>query len=317
MQAHPNSSKLFGAATGLAVGALFFGAAALGTHQLGIAAPPVLSAEQARELDVPRALSNAYRKVAREIDPSIVSIVSVHKARLNPAVARQGAGSQGLPPGLAPFFGGRFGGPGGGQFSPEARGQGSGVIVSADGLIATNAHVVDGADEFEVTLLDGRKLPARLVGIDRDTDVAAIRVEADDLSAARFGDSRKLEPGELVMAVGTPFGLEHSVSTGVVSAMGRSDVGVAVFEDLIQTDAAINPGNSGGPLLNLDGEVIGINTAIRSRSGGFEGIGFAVPSRTVERILKSLEQSGGVERGWLGASIQDLARHAEVSPAAR
>jgi serine protease Do len=170
----------------------------------------------------------------------------------------------------------------------------------------TNAHVVAGADEFRVTLHDGRELPASLVGVDRETDVAAIRVEAEGLSAARFGDSGALEPGDLVVAVGTPYGLAHSVTAGIVSAIGRHDVGVAVFEDLIQTDAAINPGNSGGPLLNLDGEVIGINTAIRTRSGGSDGISFAIPSRTVERVLADLKNGGRVERGWLGASIQDL-----------
>ena len=304
---------------GLVLGAtLLCGAAYAGWSGRG-AAP--LSAEEARSADVARSLSAAYRKVAREIDPSVVSIVAVRKARLHPAVAQQGSGSLRLPDGrVVPFdgdpferlfgFGGLGGGFGDGRgFElPEQRGQGTGVIVSKDGTIVTNAHVVAGADEFDVTLVDGRTLSAKLIGVDRETDVAAIRIEADGLAAARFGDSTSLEPGELVMAVGMPFGLAHSVSTGVVSAVGRHDIGVATFEDMIQTDAAINPGNSGGPLVNLDGEVIGINTAIRSRSGGSDGIGFAIPSATVERVLRDLADDGRVERGWLGASIQDLDR---------
>jgi serine protease Do len=267
-----------------------------------------LSAEEARDTEVARSLSAAYRRVAREIDPAVVSIEAVRRSRAHPAVARGGESLR-LPDGrLIPFEGelfGRFFGSQGFQL-PEQRGQGTGVIVSQDGTIVTNAHVVAGADEFRVTLHDGRELPATLVGVDRETDVAALRVEAEGLRAARFGDSGALEPGDLVVAVGTPYGLAHSVTAGIVSAIGRHDVGVAVFEDLIQTDAAINPGNSGGPLLNLDGEVIGINTAIRTRSGGSDGISFAIPSRTVERVLAELKDGGRVERGWLGASIQDL-----------
>jgi serine protease Do len=291
---------------GLVLGGTLLCAAAYGGWPGGAAQP--LSVDEARASDVARSLSAAYRKVAREIDPCVVSIEAVRRSRLQPAGNRRGGDFLRMPDGrLLPFDGlfERFGGAQGFEL-PEQRGQGTGVIVSSDGTIVTNAHVVAGADEFDVTLPDGRKLEARLIGVDRETDVAALRVEAEGLTAARFGDSDALQPGDLVVAVGTPFGLAHSVTTGVVSAIGRHDVGVATFEDLIQTDAAINPGNSGGPLLNLDGEVIGINTAIRTRSGGSDGIGFAIPSGTVERVLAALENGGRVERGWLGASIQDL-----------
>ncbi len=256
-------------------------------------------------VEAARAMSLAFRQAAKTISPSVVGIVAQHRGQ----TIRMG--SQG-----APFdFFHRFlqpegkGGQGGAPLlrdHPDFTGQGSGVIVDADGTIVTNSHVVKDASDFEVTLGDGRKFPARLLGVDSDTDLAALHIDASGLQAARFGSSDELEPGDWVLAVGNPFGLDHTVTSGIVSAKGRSDVGIAAYEDFIQTDASINPGNSGGPLVNLDGQVVGINTAIHSSSGGSDGIGFAIPSSTVQSVLRGLESNGHVERGWLGVSLQAL-----------
>src|SRR5690606_26081824 len=188
------------------------------------------------------------------------------------------------------------------------RGLGSGVIVSADGIVLTNNHVIDKADEISVTLNDGREFQAELVGTDEPSDVAVIRLKGDvkDLKPLPFGDSGALRLGDVVLAVGNPFGLGQTVTMGIVSAKGRSDTGIVDYADFIQTDAAINPGNSGGALVNMAGELIGINTAILSRSGGYQGVGFAIPSNMAKPISDSLLQHGKVTRGWLGISIQDV-----------
>ncbi len=183
---------------------------------------------------------------------------------------------------------------------------GSGVIVSPDGIIVTNNHVIEQADEIRVTLYDKRSFKARIIGADPKTDVAVVKIDAKDLPTIRWGDSDKLQVGEFVLAIGNPFGLSHTVTMGIISAVGRADVGIADYEDFIQTDAAINPGNSGGPLVNVKGELIGINTAIFSKSGGYQGIGFAVPSNMARLVIEQLEQRGKVTRGWLGVTIQEL-----------
>lgn len=188
----------------------------------------------------------------------------------------------------------------------ERTGFGSGVVVREDGYILTNNHVVEGADEVMVTLSDGRELKAEVVGTDPQTDLAVVRVEASGLTAAEFGDSDAAEVGDWVVAVGNPLNLNYTVTVGIVSAKGRAAVGVADYEDFIQTDAAINPGNSGGPLVNMRGQVIGINTAIATRTGGFQGVGFAIPTNMARRVMESLIEDGTVERGWLGVVIQDL-----------
>ena len=185
-------------------------------------------------------------------------------------------------------------------------GQGSGFIISEDGYILTNNHVVGGADKLEVKLSDGRALVAKLVGTDAHTDVAVIKVDAKKLPVIPLGDSDKLEPGEWVLAIGSPFGLTGTVTSGIVSATGRSSMGITDYENFIQTDAAINPGNSGGPLVNLEGEAIGINTAILSRSGGYNGIGFAIPVSMAKSIVTQLIERGSVTRGYLGVMIQQL-----------
>jgi serine protease Do len=183
---------------------------------------------------------------------------------------------------------------------------GSGVIISPDGYIITNNHVVEQGDEIRVTLFDKRSFKAKLIGADTKTDVAIVKIDAENLYSVQWGDSDRLQVGEFVLAIGNPYGLNHTVTMGIISAVGRANVGIADYEDFIQTDAAINPGNSGGPLVNTKGELIGINTAIFSRSGGYQGIGFAVPSNMARLVMDQLIQKGKVTRGWLGVTIQEI-----------
>ncbi|MDZ7842594.1 MAG: DegQ family serine endoprotease [Gammaproteobacteria bacterium] len=184
---------------------------------------------------------------------------------------------------------------------------GSGVVIDADqGLVVTNAHVIEKADEIKVTLHDGRELQAELVGTDPDSDVAVVRIDADNLTEIPTGDSDELRVGDFVVAIGNPFGLNQTVTSGIVSALGRSGLGIEGYEDFIQTDASINPGNSGGALINLKGELVGINTAILAPSGGNVGIGFSIPINMVRELTGQLVEHGKVERGRLGVYIQDL-----------
>jgi serine protease Do len=183
---------------------------------------------------------------------------------------------------------------------------GSGVIVSSDGYIVTNAHVVDKADKIRVLLPDKREFTGKVIGSDRKTDVAVVKIDAKDLPTIAWGDSDKAEVGQYVLAIGNPFGLNSTVTLGIVSALGRANMGIEDYENFIQTDAAINPGNSGGALVNTRGELIGINTAIFSRTGGYMGIGFAIPSNMVKEVMTSLIKHGRVIRGYLGVSIQDV-----------
>jgi serine protease DegQ len=193
--------------------------------------------------------------------------------------------------------------------SQKATSLGSGVIVSAGGYILTNNHVVEAADEIEVSLSDGRTLLATVVGSDPETDLAVLRVDAKDLPATTFGSSDTLRVGDIVLAIGNPFGFGQTVTLGIVSALGRSGLGINVFENFIQTDAAINPGNSGGALIDASGNLVGINTAIFSRSGGSMGIGFATPVSTAKAVLEQIIKSGAVTRGWIGVEL------APVTPA--
>jgi serine protease Do len=188
----------------------------------------------------------------------------------------------------------------------KERSLGSGVIVSPDGYIITNNHVVEKADEIKVTLPDRRTFRGSIVGADTKTDIAIVRIDSSNLPTLIWGDSDKLQVGEFVLAIGSPYGLSNTVTMGIISAVGRANVGIADYEDFIQTDAAINPGNSGGPLVNIKGELIGINTAIFSRTGGYQGIGFAVPSNMVRLVMDQLIQKGKVTRGWIGVTIQEL-----------
>ncbi len=189
----------------------------------------------------------------------------------------------------------------------KQRGQGSGFLISKDGLILTNNHVIENADDIKVVLSDNREFEAKLIGTDPLSDVALIKIDdAENLPVLPLGDSDKLEVGEWVIAIGNPFGLSQTVTAGVVSAKGRSNVRINDYENFIQTDAAINPGNSGGPLINGQGEVVGINTALFSKTGGYMGIGFAIPINMAKSIEKQLQTEGKVTRGWLGVVIQDI-----------
>jgi len=194
----------------------------------------------------------------------------------------------------------------------QVRGLGSGFVINADGYVVTNNHVVDGATEIRVKFSDGRELLGKVVGRDDKTDLALVKVEATGLPVLPMGDSSKLEVGEPVMAIGNPFGLEQTVTTGIVSATGRS-IGAGPYDDFIQTDASINPGNSGGPLVNARGEVIGVNTMIASESGGSVGIGFAIPTNLVKPVVTQLAQNGRVVRGWLGVAIQPVTKDLATS----
>ncbi len=238
-------------------------------------------------------LSLAFSVAARTVIPAVVNIntTTVIPGRSNPL--------------LREFFGREFEEMLGGR-DREVHSLGSGCLISAEGHIITNNHVVAGATEIAVRLADGREVPGEVIGADPATDLAIVRIEGDGLPWLRWGDSAALRIGEWVLAIGSPFGLSHTVTAGIVSATGRSETGIIGYEDLIQTDAAINPGNSGGPLVNLRGELVGINTAIASQSGGSVGVGFAVPSALARRVARQLIETGRVQRGWIGAIPRDI-----------
>jgi serine protease Do len=252
--------------------------------------------------------SKAFVNVVKMATPAVVHI-KVEKT------ARTSSGRGQIPeeffnhPFFEQFFGPQFR-----QQQPQPReftqrGQGSGFIISKDGYILTNNHVVEGADLISVTLADEREFVARLVGADPQTDVALLKIEDPaNLPVLPLGDSNQLEAGEWVIAIGNPFGLSQTVTVGVVSATGRSSVGINEYENFIQTDAAINPGNSGGPLINGRGEAVGINTALFSRTGGYMGIGFAIPINMAKSIQDQLQLQGKVTRGWLGVVIQNVTK---------
>jgi serine protease Do len=236
----------------------------------------------------------AWVEIARTVKPAVVNVSTR-------AVREEGGAEEQL----RDFFGPNVPGRNAPGHAPRraVRGIGSGFVINADGYVVTNNHVVDGATEIRVKFADGRDLPGKVVGRDEKTDLALVKVEASGLPVIALGDSAKLEVGEPVMAIGNPFGLEQTVTTGIVSATGRT-IGAGPYDDFIQTDASINPGNSGGPLINARGEVIGVNTAIASGTGGSVGIGFAIPSNMVKPVVTQLADSGHVVRGWLGVSIQ-------------
>jgi serine protease Do len=252
--------------------------------------------------------TTSFAPVVKRVGPSVVKVLVTERAKNVPA--------QEMPPFFddpmfRQFFGDQFGGGGGRggprRFSrqPPQEGLGSGVIVSTDGYVLTNNHVVNGADVIKVTLADGRDLTAKVVGTDPQSDLAVVKIEAKDLPAITFSDSDKLEVGDRVLAIGNPFGIGQTVTSGMVSGLGRATLGLD-YEDFIQTDAAINPGNSGGALVDVQGRLIGINTAILSRSGGSQGIGFAIPSNLARNVMEQLVKGGKVVRGYLGVSLQDL-----------
>jgi len=244
-----------------------------------------------------------FTEVAKAVTPTIVNITS--------RVARKHERMLHDP--MDEFFRSPFGFPFGPEGpmpprEPHGGGMGSGVIVSPDGYIITNNHVVDGANELMVTLTDKREFKAKIIGADPKTDLAVVKINASNLPSVRWGDSSKLQVGEYVLAIGNPFGLNSTVTLGIVSALGRGHMGITQYEDFIQTDAAINPGNSGGALINTAGELVGINTAIVSQTGGYQGVGFAVPASMAKPVYESLVKIGKVVRGYLGVAIQDLTK---------
>lgn len=247
----------------------------------------------------PLAISEHFADIAEAVGPSVVTINS----RTTVTAVSPGFGMN--PWG---FYG--FGPPQQREFT--RRGLGSGVIVTEDGYIVTNHHVAGEADELEVVLSTGGTFPAKLIASDSRTDLAVIRIEATGLPAIRMGQSRSARVGEWVLAIGSPFALSQTVTQGIISFLGREGVGLADYESYIQTDAAINPGNSGGALVNLRGELIGINTAIASRTGGNQGIGFAIPVEMVQDVMNDLIRFGEVRRGWLGVTLQELTEDLRV-----
>ncbi|MDO8990303.1 MAG: DegQ family serine endoprotease [Sideroxyarcus sp.] len=256
-------------------------------------------------------LGKAFAAVAAQVKPAVVSVYSEKTMRFQSPDFRIPFGDDLF----NRFFGDQFRLPGApGQpreYSIPRRGMGTGMLLDKKGHILTNYHVVSDVDEIKVQLSDNRTFAAEIVGADRKTDVAILKMKGmvpADLPIIQLGDSDKLEDGHLVIAIGAPFGLKQTVTSGIISATGRSDVGIADYEDFLQTDAAINPGNSGGPLINMRGEVIGMNSAIETKVGQFAGVGFAIPSNMIRLMLPTLIAGGQITRGMLGVSIQNVTR---------
>jgi serine protease DegQ len=257
-------------------------------------ASQVVTINQARNEPAKAATAISFSHAAKQAMPAVVNIFTSKavKNRREPFMDD---------PLLRRFFGDRL--------DEEEQSQsslGSGVIVSQQGFILTNHHVVEAADEIQVALADGRDLPAKLVGADPETDLAVLKVDMKNLPAMTFGSSDNIKIGDVVLAIGNPFGVGQTVTMGIVSAVGRSHLGINTFENFIQTDAAINPGNSGGALIDISGHLIGINSAIYSRSGGNQGIGFTIPVSLAKKIMEQIIQTGAVTRGWIGVEVQDV-----------
>lgn len=265
------------------------------------AAAPAKTGISKESVDFLTKTGQAMAEIAETVKPAVVNISTVRTEKVE---------NMPLSPFLEdPFFRKFFGD----QFRHQERPRehkseslGSGVIVSPEGYILTNNHVIKNADTIKVLLSDKSEHIGKVIGSDPKTDVAVIKIDAKNLSSLTVGNSDKLKVGEIVLAVGNPYGLNQTITMGIVSAVGRANVGIADYEDFIQTDAAINPGNSGGALVNVKGELVGINTAIFSTTGGYQGIGFAIPSNMVKVVMNSLIEKGKVIRGWLGVSIQEI-----------
>ena len=244
--------------------------------------------------DGPAGSITSFRDAARKAMPAVVNIYTTQESK----VQRQPFMDD---PVFRYFFGD--------QFDAQTRrvsSLGSGVLVSSKGYILTNHHVVEAADEIQVALADSRQVKARVVGSDADTDLAVIKIELNNLPTLQFAESEQARVGDVVLAIGNPFGVGQTVTMGIVSALGRSHLGINTFENFIQTDAAINPGNSGGALIDSSGNLLGINTAIYTRSGGSQGIGFAIPSASAKKIMEQIIEHGSVTRGWVGIGVQDV-----------
>ena len=258
--------------------------------------------------------ANDFTEVARHVTPAVVNITTVMTEKVSDGFSVPDE----LRDRMEDFFGRPFGPRGRGPADPfehrgPRRGQGSGVIISSDGYILTNNHVIAKAHEVSVTLPDKREFKGKIIGADPKSDLAVVKINAGSLPAIPWGDASQLQVGEYVLAVGNPFGLNSTVTLGIVSAVGRGHMGITQYEDFIQTDAAINPGNSGGALVNTKGELVGINTAIFSQTGGYQGVGFAVSTTMAKPIYESLVKTGKVVRGYLGIGLQDLSQDLATS----
>ncbi|GAB1392315.1 Do family serine endopeptidase [Rhodocyclaceae bacterium] len=254
--------------------------------------PAVVAIQEARLDSGPRKVAS-YADAAQTALPAVVHIFTSQEVRRHPFIND---------PVFRHFFGDRFG-----PESQRQSGLGSGVIVSADGLVLTNNHVIESADEIEVALHDGRKTKAKLVGADPESDLAILKItNLQSLTPITFAQAESLRIGDVVLAIGNPFGVGQTVTSGIVSALGRSHLGINTFENFIQTDAAINPGNSGGALVDSNGHLVGINTAIYSQSGGSMGIGFAIPVSLAKSVMEQIIKTGTVTRGWIGVEVQDM-----------
>jgi serine protease DegQ len=244
--------------------------------------------------DEKRTPAGSFRDAARAALPSVVHIYTTQKIK-----------EQHHPLFDDPIFRHFFGERPEGQ-APQNSGLGSGVIVSPNGYILTNYHVVEAADDIQVSLNDSKTYKARVIGSDPESDLAVLQIKADKLPTITFGQTEGLRVGDVVLAIGNPFGVGQTVTMGIVSALGRSHLGINTFENFIQTDAAINPGNSGGALVDVNGNLVGINTAIYSRTGGNHGIGFAIPASSARSIMEQIIQHGAVTRGWIGVEAQEI-----------
>ena len=262
-------------------------------QQLGSPAKPVPVVETASSSLAP----GSYRDAAARAMPAVVNILTLQ-------VPKRGAHPLARDPFFKRFFGERD--PDGEDDEDLKNSLGSGVIVSHEGYVLTNNHVVEGADEIEVVLTDGRKAPAKVVGLDPETDLAVIKIDLDKLPVIVLGQSELARVGDVVLAIGNPFGVGQTVTMGIISALGRNNLHINSFENFIQTDAAINFGNSGGALVDTRGNLIGINTAIYSQSGGSVGIGFAIPVSTAKTVMEAIIKDGHVVRGWIGVETQDI-----------
>lgn len=245
-----------------------------------------------------------FSELVEKSSPAVVNISTTQKADDSKLSIPHGMNPS-MEDFLKKFFGDN--GPMGPHGDEDRKSLGSGFVISKDGYILTNTHVIKDADEVTVRLTDRREFPAKIIGSDDRSDVALLKIDADDLTVARIGKSADMKPGNWVLAIGSPFGLDHSVTAGIVSAIGRS-LPNENYTPFIQTDVAINPGNSGGPLYNLDGEVVGINSQIYSRTGGYMGLSFAIPIDLAMNVIEQLKETGHVTRGWLGVLIQDVTR---------
>ena len=286
---------IFAQTATVAVGVLFV-ITALKPEWLGRSAtsPQVVELRQATTVPGVPARAASYNDAVRKAVPAVVNIFTSKeiKTPLHPFLND---------PLFRDFFGNRL------ENEPQREASlGSGVIVSSKGYILTNHHLIEAADEIEVALADGKKLRARIVGSDPDTDLAVLQVEGGSLPAITFGEADALRVGDVVLAIGNPFRVGQTVTMGIVSALGRSQLNITTFENFIQTDAAINPGNSGGALIDTAGNLVGINTAIYSRSGGSMGIGFAIPASSARNVMEQIIQTGSVVRGWIGVEAQEI-----------